>query len=148
VSLTRELAVAVTERTEGWPAGLYLAAVIAAGNDVEPVTVSGDDRWVADYLYRESLVRLPESVQRFLRRAAVLDQLSAPLCEAVLGMDGRHRARSGLEALELDPDPAGSLGGSGTGTTRCSGNSCSVSFAGSRPTPPDEAAPAGRRLVA
>ena len=32
---------AVTERTEGWPAGLYLAAVIAAGHDGEPVTVSG-----------------------------------------------------------------------------------------------------------
>ena len=101
VSLTRELAVAVTERTEGWPAGLYLAAVIAAGNDGEPVTVSGDDRWVADYLYRESLVRLPESVQRFLRRTAVLDQLSAPLCEAVLAESGAQEQLRELEASSL-----------------------------------------------
>ena len=101
VSLTRELAVAVTERTEGWPAGLYLAAVIAADNDGEPVTVSGDDRWVADYLYRESLLRLPESVQRFLRRTAVLDQLSAPLCEAVLAESGAQEQLRGLEASSL-----------------------------------------------
>ena len=101
VSLTRELAAAVTERTEGWPAGLYLAAVIAAGNDGEPVTVSGDDRWVADYLYRESLARLPEGVQRFLRRTAVLDQLSAPLCEAVLAESGAQEQLRGLEASSL-----------------------------------------------
>jgi LuxR family maltose regulon positive regulatory protein len=101
VSLTRELAVAMTERTEGWPAGLYLAAVIAAANDGEPLAVSGDDRWVADYLYRESLLRLPESVQRFLRRTAVLDQLSAPLCEAVLAESGAQEQLRGLEASSL-----------------------------------------------
>ena len=75
--------------------------MIAAGNDGEPVTVSGDDRWVADYLYRESLVRLPESVQRFLRRTAVLDQLSAPLCEAVLAESGAQEQLRGLEASSL-----------------------------------------------
>jgi hypothetical protein len=101
VSLTRELAAAVTERTEGWPAGLYLAAVIAGSNDGEPLTVSGEDRWVADYLYRESLVRLPESVQRFLRRTAVLDRLSAPLCEAVLAESGAQEQLRGLEASSL-----------------------------------------------
>jgi LuxR family transcriptional regulator, maltose regulon positive regulatory protein len=100
VSLTREAAVAVTERTEGWPAGLYLAAVIATGSDGEPVTVSGDDRYVADYLYRESLIRLPDSVQRFLRRTAVLDQLCAPLCDA-LGEPGAQEQLRGLEASSL-----------------------------------------------
>jgi LuxR family maltose regulon positive regulatory protein len=48
------------------------------------LTISGDDRYVADYLYRESLMQLPESVQRFLRCTAVLDQLCAPLCDAIL----------------------------------------------------------------
>ena len=47
----------VTERTEGWPVGLYLAALIARDSDGEALTVSGDDRYVADYLYRESLSR-------------------------------------------------------------------------------------------
>jgi LuxR family maltose regulon positive regulatory protein len=111
VSLTRELAAAVTERTEGWPAGLYLAAVIAASNHGEPLMVTGDDRWVADYLYRESLVRLPESVQQFLRRTAVLDQLSAPLCEAVLAESGAQEQLRGARGLELVLDPAGSPAG-------------------------------------
>ena len=84
VSITRGAAAAVTERTEGWPAGLYLAAMIARANPGQGLTVSGDDRFVADYLYRESLSQLPESTQRFLRRTAVLDQLCAPLCDALL----------------------------------------------------------------
>ena len=78
----------MTERTEGWPAGIYLAAVIANDTDGEAVTGSGDDRYVADYLYREALIQQPEDVQRFLRRTAVLDQLCAPLCAAILGEPG------------------------------------------------------------
>jgi LuxR family maltose regulon positive regulatory protein len=101
VSLTRELAVAVTERTEGWPAGLYLAAVIANDSSGGAPMVSGDDRYVADYLYRESLIRLPESVQRFLRRTAVLEQLCAPLCDALLGESGGQERLRGLEASSL-----------------------------------------------
>jgi len=101
VSLTPELAAAVTERTEGWPAGLYLAAVIANDSNGEAPMVSGDDRYVADYLYRESLVRLPGSAQRFLRRTAVLDQLCAPLCDALLGESGSQERLRGLEASSL-----------------------------------------------
>ena len=85
VRLTPEQAVAMTERTEGWPVGLYLAAAIARDSNGEALTVSGEDRYVVDYLYRESLMHQPESGQRFLRRSAVLDQLSGPLCDAVLG---------------------------------------------------------------
>ena len=59
VSLTPELAAAVTERTEGWPVGLHLAAMIARDSDGEGLAVSGDDRYVADYLYRESVMHLP-----------------------------------------------------------------------------------------
>ena len=101
VSLTRERATVVTERTEGWPAGLYLAAVIARDGRGDGLTVSGDDRYVADYLYRESLMKLPKSTQRFLRRTAVLDQLCAPLCDALLEeSDSQQRLRS-LESLSL-----------------------------------------------
>jgi LuxR family transcriptional regulator, maltose regulon positive regulatory protein len=101
VSLTREMAAEVTERTEGWPVGIYLAAIIASGQDGTAATISGDDRYVADYLYRESLVNLPESSQRFLRRTAVLDQLCAPLCDAVLGtLDAPEQLRD-LEASTL-----------------------------------------------
>ena len=51
----------MTERTEGWPVGLYLAAVISHDSNGEALTVSGDDRYVADYLYRESLMSCPRT---------------------------------------------------------------------------------------
>jgi len=73
VRLTPESVVAVTERTEGWPVGVYLASLIARDSTAEAVTISGDDRYVTDYLYRESLMRLPESTQRFLCCMAVFD---------------------------------------------------------------------------
>ena len=95
ITLTPEAASAVTQRTEGWPVGLHLAAVIARDSGGEAAAISGDDRYVADYLYRESLVRLPKRTRRFLRRTAVLDQLSAPLCDALLeGSDAQERLRS------------------------------------------------------
>ena len=98
VSLSPEAAVQVTERTEGWPAGLYLAAVIAGHSRSEALTVSGDDRYVADYLYRESFVLLTKRMQRFLRRTAVLDQMCAPLCDAMLGESGSQERLQSLEA--------------------------------------------------
>lgn len=107
VSLTAELAAAVAERTEGWPAGLHLAALIAKEGHGQDWAVTGDDRYVADYLYREALIRQPEDVQRFLRRTAVLDQLGGPLCDAVLGSSGaagqlRRLEASGLFVVPLD----------------------------------------------
>jgi LuxR family maltose regulon positive regulatory protein len=91
----------VTERTEGWPVGLYLAALISHDSRGEASMVFGDDRYVADYLYRESLMNLPEDIQRFLRRTAVLDQLSAPLCDAILEESGGQARLRGLEATNL-----------------------------------------------
>lgn len=84
-SVPFEVAAAVTKRTEGWPVGVYLAALIEREHHGRAATVAGDDRYVADYLYRETLIRQPKAIQRFLRRTAVLGQLSGPLCEAVLG---------------------------------------------------------------
>jgi len=101
VAITPELAAAVTARTEGWPVGLYLAAVIASDSDGDVLTISGEDRYVADYLYRESLMQLPEGVQRFLRRTAVLDQLNAPLCDATLDEAGAQALLRDLEASSL-----------------------------------------------
>ena len=101
VGLTPELAAAVTERTEGWPVGLYLAAMIASESTGEALAIAGDDRYVADYLYRVSLTQLPESTQRFLRCTAVLDQLCAPLCDAVLGESGAQERLRSLEASNL-----------------------------------------------
>ena len=101
VSLTPEAAAEVTERTEGWPAGLCLAAQLAAEGGSSTLTVSGDDRYVADYLYRESLANQPDAVQRFLRRTAVLDHLCGPLCDAVLATSDSAEQLRRLEASSV-----------------------------------------------
>ena len=72
-----------------------------ARDNGDALTVSGDDPFVADYLYRESLSQLPEQTQRFLRRTALLDPLCASLCDAVLGESGSQEQLRGLEASNL-----------------------------------------------
>ena len=101
VSVTPELAAAVTERSEGWPVGIYLAALIARESHGQARTVTGEDRYVADYLYREALLGQPKAIQRFLRRTAVLDQLSGTLCEAVLRTSAADLQLRRIEAHNL-----------------------------------------------
>jgi LuxR family maltose regulon positive regulatory protein len=77
----------LSRKAEGWPAGIYLAAVALRGQADLHAAVArfgGDDAIVADYLRDEVLSQLrPESVE-FLMRASLLDRLSGPLCDAVL----------------------------------------------------------------
>ncbi|MCD2441880.1 LuxR C-terminal-related transcriptional regulator [Agromyces sp. SYSU K20354] len=100
VPLDRDDAAGVVERTEGWPVGLFLAAAIARDGGGDASAVAGDDRYVADYLYREAMARLPEEHQRFLRRTAVLDRFTAPLCDAVLGIGDAQAMLRELEASD------------------------------------------------
>ena len=58
VAITPEQAINVTQRTEGWPVGLHLAAMIARDAPHGAWSVSGDDRYVADYLHQEALSKL------------------------------------------------------------------------------------------
>ena len=86
------------QRTEGWPAGLYLAALaIQSGSPAAGFSFSGDDRLVEDYLHSELLARLSRSQVSFLVRTSILDRMSGPLCDAVTG--GKRSARM-LEELE------------------------------------------------
>ena len=90
----------IVAKCEGWPTGLYLCALVArAGGDATSVT--GDERYVADYLYRECIERLPEPTQLFLRRSAVLDQISPEACNAVLQIGDARRRLGDLEAANL-----------------------------------------------
>ena len=87
----------LTERTEGWPAGLYLAALSAkaSGAGIKgAMAFRGDDRYVSDYLRSELLSRLPRDELRFLTRTAVLDRMSGPLCDAALERTGSARSSS------------------------------------------------------
>jgi LuxR family maltose regulon positive regulatory protein len=98
VSLAPEPAAAVAARTEGWPVGIYLAALISKEGQGEDQLVTGDDPYVADYLYQQALHRQPEDIRRFLRRTAVLDRLCGPVCDAVLGSVDAARQLRRLEA--------------------------------------------------
>ena len=94
----------LTEHTEGWSAGLYLAALSAkaSGAGMKGVTAfRGDDRFLADYLRSELLSRLPPDELRFLTRTSVLERMSGPLCDAVLDSSGSAAALGALERSNL-----------------------------------------------
>ncbi len=78
-------------RTEGWIAGLQLAALSMQGREDASGFVaafSGDDRYIVDYLVEEVLQRQPERVRTFLLQTSILDRLSGPLCDAVTDQEG------------------------------------------------------------
>jgi LuxR family maltose regulon positive regulatory protein len=100
-----ETAVAALEgRTEGWAAGLQLAALSLQGH-ANPAgfvaTFSGSHRFVLDYLVEEVLDRQPEPLRRFLRETSVLERLSGPLCDAVTGRGDSQRLLEQVERANL-----------------------------------------------
>ena len=97
------------DRTEGWPVGLYLAALAlkAGGCASRGVPFTGDDRLMAEYLRTELLARLSEAEVSFLTRTSVLDRMSGLLCDAVLDRTGsdvvlESLAHSNLLLVALD----------------------------------------------
>jgi LuxR family maltose regulon positive regulatory protein len=91
-------------RTEGWIAGLKLAALSLMGREdvrgfVE--SFSGDHRYVADYLVEEVLQTQPERIRRFLLDTAILERLSGELCDAVTGESGSQPLLEDLERRNL-----------------------------------------------
>ena len=117
-SLLRNAEVAVGEddvaelhrRTEGWAAGLYLAALyLREGGALASAAVSfgGDDWLVSEYMESEFLARISRRQRLFLTRTAVLERMSGPLCEAVAELPGSavtlaDLARSNLLLVPLD----------------------------------------------
>ena len=90
----------LTEHAEGWPAGLYLAALSMQAGAPSPASTAGfagDDRFVSDYFRSELLSRLPPAEARFLKYTSVLDRMSGGLCDAV--METTQSADT-LESLE------------------------------------------------
>jgi LuxR family maltose regulon positive regulatory protein len=82
---------ALWQRTEGWPAGLYLAGLpLRSRTDGHPAdgALADSDRHVFDYLAAEVLAGLPPRLRGFMLRTAVLDRFCAPLCDAVMGSAG------------------------------------------------------------
>ena len=90
------------ERTEGWVAGLQLAALaLQMGRNAveETPLVSGRQRFIADYLREDVLNRLPSEVRIFLLKTSILDHLRGELCDA---LTGEQNGQAMLEALERE----------------------------------------------
>jgi LuxR family transcriptional regulator, maltose regulon positive regulatory protein len=110
LSLSEEDIAALETRTEGWIAGLQLAALSMQGRSDAASFIqafTGSQRFVLDYLVEEVLQRQPEPIRNFLLQTAILDRLCAPLCNAVTGReDGKEMLdtleRSNLFLIPLD----------------------------------------------
>jgi LuxR family maltose regulon positive regulatory protein len=98
-------------RTEGWVAGMQLAAIsirarVDSGGFIRSFT--GSNRFVMDYLVENVLSQQPESVQNFLLRTSILDRLCGSLCDAMLarsdGLAAAAASMSGQETLEYLED--------------------------------------------
>jgi LuxR family maltose regulon positive regulatory protein len=108
LDLTQAEVSALAFRTEGWVAGLHLAALSLQGHEDRAAFIqdfAGDDRHVMDYLVGEVLSRQPKAVHRFLLRTAILERLCGPLCDAVMGEEsqgaGSQAILEGLERANL-----------------------------------------------
>jgi LuxR family maltose regulon positive regulatory protein len=92
------------ERTEGWPVGLYLAALAIKAGGPEATAglrFSGDDRLMAEYLGSELLSRLSADEVSFLTRTSVLERMCGALCDAMLGATGSAATLASLERSNL-----------------------------------------------
>ncbi|MBA2288887.1 MAG: helix-turn-helix transcriptional regulator, partial [Chloroflexia bacterium] len=95
---------ALEERTEGWIAGLQLAAISIRGRDDVSGFIrafTGDDRYIVDYLVEEVLQRQSKRVRSFLLQTSILERLSGPLCDAVTGRDDGKALLDSLERGNL-----------------------------------------------
>jgi LuxR family maltose regulon positive regulatory protein len=110
VELPQEQVLTLVRRTEGWPAGLYLAALSLheqGGHHPDVSTFAGDDRFVTEYVREQLLSGLPPDQLEFLTRSSVFDRLSGPVCDAVLGRRDSadmltRLARSNVMLVPLD----------------------------------------------
>jgi LuxR family transcriptional regulator, maltose regulon positive regulatory protein len=110
--LSAEQVTVLQECTEGWIAGLQLAALSLQGRDDVASfinTFTGSHRYVVDYLIEEVLSRQPQAVQDFLLQTCILNRLSRPLCDAVREQHDSQQFlsyvdRSNLFLISLDDE--------------------------------------------
>jgi LuxR family maltose regulon positive regulatory protein len=110
VELPPEQVLRLVRRTEGWPAGLQLAALSLreqGGGAADVEAFAGDDRLVTEYAREELLSSLPRAQLEFVTRTSLLDPVSAPACNALLGRNDSadmlaRLARSNVMLTPLD----------------------------------------------
>jgi LuxR family maltose regulon positive regulatory protein len=112
VELSAEAAAKLLARTEGWVAGMRLAAMLLAGHpDPERFVAAfaGSERTVADYLLAEVFERQPGGVQKLLLRTSILERVCGPLADRLAGASGSERTLLELEdsnafVVSVDPE--------------------------------------------
>lgn len=110
LDISTEAVTALVKRTEGWAAGLQLAALALRGRaDYQGFfqEFTGGHRYILGYFIDEVLGRQPENIQRFLLKTAILQRLNGELCDAVTGESGSHEIledllRENLFTVALD----------------------------------------------
>jgi len=105
VELTDRDVADLVERTEGWPAGLYLAALSLRGQPSSAAFVrhfTGDNRFIVDFLVEDVLSQQPIQIREFLTRTSILSRFCAPLCDAVTGAVSGAVSDSGDAAALID----------------------------------------------
>jgi len=104
IQLPDEAVQEVTARTEGWLVGLQLLG-LSLPDGADPRTlleqVSGDQRYILDYLTQEVLRQQPPEVQTFLLSTSILEQLSASLCDAIMQQGNSQQMLQRLEQANL-----------------------------------------------
>jgi LuxR family maltose regulon positive regulatory protein len=109
LSMAADAVATLVERTEGWIAGLQLAALALQRHTDHAAflaALSGSNRFIVDYLVEDVLNRLPAHLQTFLLQTAILDQLCGPLCDSVLGLEAgdlRLGEGSSVQAASREP---------------------------------------------
>jgi LuxR family maltose regulon positive regulatory protein len=102
VELTEPDLAALVQQTEGWAAGLYLAALSLRGSPAPSAFIhqfTGENRFIVDLLADEVLSQQPAEIREFLLRTAILGRFCAPLCAAVTGS---ARAAEIIDVLERE----------------------------------------------
>jgi len=104
IQLPEETVQEVTARTEGWLVGLQLLG-LSLHEPTHSATlleeISGDQRYILDYLTEEVLRKQPQDVQRFLLCTSILERFSASLCDAVLEQTGSQQILQRLDQAHL-----------------------------------------------
>lgn len=104
ITLSEQDIKALDSRTEGWITGLQMAGVHMEGHE-DPTELikefTGSHRLVMDYLLEEVLEKQSEDMQRFLLQTAILNRLSAPLCDALTGKSDSQEVLNSLDQANL-----------------------------------------------
>jgi LuxR family maltose regulon positive regulatory protein len=104
VELSRPDLADLVDRTEGWAAGLYLAALSLRGHPSPSEFIrefTGNSRFIVDFLAEEVLGRQPAEIRHFLARTSILGRFCAPLCDAVVGSNNAAEIIDILERENL-----------------------------------------------